>query len=204
LKDGVTPIQAQGELAVMSHRESQQERDYAGIIPQVKPLSTELNRDGNRILWPLLGAAAVVLLIACGNTGSLMLVRGIQRQQEYSVRSALGIARSALIWQASLENLVIALGGGALGVGLAFGLMSVLKAIGGHAIPRLDSASAGWPILLCGLAAALVSAVLAGLVPAFRASRIDAAEVLKAPVPKAASAEPKGNSCAASPSLKPL
>ncbi len=98
LKDGVTPAQAQGELAVMSHREAQQERDYAGIVPHVEPLSTELNRDGGRILWPLLGAAALVLLIACGNTGSLMLVRGIQRQREYSVRSALGIGRLALIW----------------------------------------------------------------------------------------------------------
>ncbi len=184
LKGGVTRAGAQGELAVMSQREAQQERDYAGITPRVEALSTELNRDGNRILWPLLGAAALVLLIACGNTGSLMLVRGIQRQQEYSVRSALGIGRVALIWQASLENLVIALGGGALGIGIAFGLTNVLKAIGGHAIPRLDAVSTGWPILLCGFASALLSAALAGVVPVFRASRINAAEVLKSAGPK--------------------
>ena len=189
LKDGVTPSQAQGELAVMSRREAQQERDYAGIVPRVRPLSTELNRDGNRVLWPLLGAAALVLLIACGNTGSLMLVRGIQRQQEYSVRSALGVGRLALVWQASLENLLIALGGGVLGIGIAFGLTNVMKAIGGHAIPRLDSVSAGWPILLCGLAAALLSAALAGLVPAFRASRVNAADVLKSAGPKSSTGQ---------------
>lgn len=184
LKDGVTPAQAQSELAVVAHQEAEQTLDYTGIVPHVEPLSTELNRDGNQILWPLLGAAALVLLIACGNTGSLMLVRGIQRQQEYSIRSALGIGRLSLIWQASLENLIVALAGGVLGVGLAFGLTKVLKTIGTHAIPRLDAASAEWPILLCGLAAALFSAALAGLVPAFRASQINASEVLKSADPK--------------------
>lgn len=105
-------------------------------------------------------------------------------QREYSVRSALGIGRLALIWQASLENLLVALGGAALGVGLAFGLTNVLKVIGGHAIPRLDGVSAGWPILCFSLAAALLSAALAGLVPVLRASRVDAAEVLKSAGPK--------------------
>ena len=88
LKEGIGGNHAQGELAVTVRQEAQQERDYAGITPRVEALTAELNRDGNRILWPLLGAAVLVLLIACGNTGSLMLVRGIQRQQEYSIRSA--------------------------------------------------------------------------------------------------------------------
>lgn len=184
LKNGAGVGRAQAELALLTQREAQQEHDYAGITPRVESLRAELNRDGNRTLWPLLAAAALVLLIACGNTGSLMLVRGIQRQQEYSVRSALGVGRTKLLWQASLENLLIALGGGALGVGLAFGLIKVLKVIGIHAIPRLDAVSAGWPILFCGLAAALLSAILAGLAPGLRASRIDAAEVLKSAGPK--------------------
>ncbi len=184
LKEGIGGNHAQGELAVTVRQEAQQERDYAGITPRVEALTAELNRDGNRILWPLLGAAVLVLLIACGNTGSLMLVRGIQRQQEYSIRSALGVGRIELLWQASLENLLIALGGGILGVCLAFGLTNLLKAIGVHAIPRLDAVSAGWPILLCGLTAAFLSAILAGLVPAFRASRVNAAEALKSAGPK--------------------
>lgn len=184
LKDGGAANRAQGELAVLIEREAQQDRNYGSITARVEPLLAELNRDGNRILWPLLGAAILVLLIACGNTGSLMLVRGIQRQQEYSIRSALGVGRVELLWQASLENLLIALGGGALGVCLAFGLINLLKVIGVHAIPRLDAVSAGWPILLCGLTAALLSAVLAGLVPAFRASRVSAAEALKSAGPK--------------------
>ncbi len=184
LKDGVAANRAQAKLAIRIQQEAQQERDYAGITAQLKPIAGELNRDGNRILWPLFGAAALVLLIACGNAGSLMLVRGIQRQQEYSIRSALGVGRMELLWQASLENLLIAGVGGSVGVCLAFGLTRLLKAIGVHAIPRLDAVSAGWPILLCGLTAAFLSAVLAGLVPAFRASRVNPAEVLNSSGPK--------------------
>ena len=56
-----------------------------------------MNRDGRRILLPLFGAAALVLLIACGNAAALLLVRGLQRQQEYAVRSALGVSRVALV-----------------------------------------------------------------------------------------------------------
>ncbi len=184
LKAGITASQAQAELAVATEREARYERNFAGITPRIETLTTELNQDGDRILWPLLGAAALVFLIACGNTASLMLVRGLQRQQEYSVRSALGVSRAELFWQASSENLLIALAGGVLGVGLALGITKLFKLIGGHAIPRLDAVSAGWPILVCGFVAALVSAILAGLIPAFRACRLDPAEVLKSAGPK--------------------
>ena len=117
----------------------------------MQSLLGEVNRDGDRILWPLFGAAALVLLIACGNTASLMLVRGLQRQQEYAgAHRPGGQARRELFWQASVENLIIALGGGLLGVSAAFGITKVFKLIGGHAIPRLDSVTANWPILACG------------------------------------------------------
>lgn len=184
LKTGPTLKQAEAELAVAVQQEARNDRDLAGITPQLQFLSTELNRDGDRILWPLFGAAGLVLLIACGNTASLMLVRGLQRQQEYAVRTALGIRRTALFWQASSENLILALCGGVFGVGLAFGITKLFKVIGRHAIPRLDSVTTGWPILVCGLVTALLSAALAGLIPAFRASRLDPAEVLKSAGPK--------------------
>ncbi len=129
-----------------------------------------MNRDGRRILLPLLGAAGLVLLIACGNTAALLLVRGLQRQQEYAVRSALGSGRLALFRQVSTESLLLALLGGGLGAALAFGIVKVFKAIGGHAIPRLDAVTTGWPVLAFGFGSAVLAAVLAGLLPAFRAS----------------------------------
>jgi len=183
LRYGVTLQQAQSELLVLADREMRAEREFAGFAPQVQSLTDFINRDGRRILLPLLGAAALVLFIACGNTAALMLVRGLQRQQEYAVRSALGIGRLALFRQVSTESLLLALIGGACGVGLAFGGVKVFKVIGGYAIPRLDSVTTGWPVLACGLASAILAAVLAGLLPAFRASRLDPIQALKSAGP---------------------
>jgi putative ABC transport system permease protein len=179
LHDGVTLRQAQTELGVLVQREAQAERDFQGIVPRVQSLTAEMNRDGERILFPLFGAAALVLLIACGNAAGLMLVRGLQRQQEYAVRTALGVGRLALFRQVSTESLLLALLGGALGVGLASVVVRMFKAIGVHAIPRLDAVTMGWPVLACGLGCALVGALLAGVFPALRASGLDPANALK-------------------------
>jgi putative ABC transport system permease protein len=184
LRDGATLKQAQAELTILAERQAQSDHDFEGFVPGMQSLTAELNRDGSRILFPLSGAAALVLLIACGNAAALLLVRGLQRQQEYAVRSALGIGRVALFRQVSAESLLLAFLGGAFGVGLAFGLVKLLKLIGGHAIPRLDAVTAGWPVLACGLGSAVFAALLAGLFPALRASRLDPMHVLKSAGPK--------------------
>jgi putative ABC transport system permease protein len=184
LQSGATLHQARAELTILAARQAQADRDFEGVTPQVQSLTAELNRDGRRILLPLLGAAALVLLIACGNAAALLLVRGLQRQQEYAVRSALGVGRVALFRQVSTESLLLALIGGALGVGLAFGVVRLFKLIGGHAIPRLDAVTTGWPVLAWGLGSAVLAAVLAGLIPAVRASRLDPMQVLKSAGPK--------------------
>ena len=183
LRPGATLAQAQGELSVLTAQEAQAEHDFDGFAPKLTGLTEEMNRDGHRILLPLLGAAALVLLIACGNAAALLLVRGLQRQQEYAVRSALGIGRVALFRQVSTESLLLALLGGTLGAALAFGLVKVFKLVGGHAIPRLDAVTTGWPVLVWGLSAAIVAALLAGLFPALRASRFDPVHVLKSAGP---------------------
>lgn len=184
LKRGSGLAQAQAELATLVAREAQSDHDFEGFVPPLQSLSGELNRDGRGILFPLLGAAALVLLIACGNVGVLLLVRGLQRQQEYAVRSALGVGRWGLVRQVSAEGLLLALFGGTLGVGLAFGLVRVFKLIGGHAIPRLDAVTTGWVVLFWGIGSAIVAALLAGLFPALRASRLDPNDVLKSAGPK--------------------
>ena len=184
LRDGVGRQQAQGELAVLAAREAQSEHSFEGFTPQVESLTSEMNLDGRRILFPLLGAAALVLLIGCGNAAALLLVRGLQRQQEYAVRSAMGMGRIALLRQVSTESLLLALLGGAFGVGLAFVVVKLFKLIAGHAIPRLDSVTAGWAVLAWGLGAAVVASIFAGVFPALRAFRLDPMEVLKNAGPK--------------------
>src|SRR5262249_36439459 len=184
LKKGATLAPAQAGLASITARQAQADRDFAGGTVRTQSLTAELNPDGRRLLLPLVGAAGLVLLIACRNGGGLLLVRGLQRQQEYAVRCALGAGRAALFRQVSLEILLLALLGGALGVGLAFGVVKLFKLIGGHAIPRLDAVTTGWPVLACGLGAAAIAALLAGFLPAIRAARLDPIHALKEAGPK--------------------
>jgi putative ABC transport system permease protein len=184
LHDGATLRQAQGELTVLAAREAKAEHDFLGITPQVESLTNEMNLDGRKILFPLLGAAALVLFIGCGNAAALLLVRGFARQQEYAVRIAMGMGRIALLRQVSTESLLLALLGGAFGVGLGFGVVKLFKLIGGHAIPRLDGVTTGWGVLAWGLGAAVLAAVCAGAFPALRAFRLDPMEVLKNAGPK--------------------
>jgi putative ABC transport system permease protein len=184
LRDGVTPQRGLQELAALTANEASTEKKFEGFTPQLEPITDEMNRDGRRILLPLLGAAALVLLIACGNAAALLLVRGLQRQQEYAVRIAMGMGRIGLVRQVVTEGLLLALLGGALGVGLAIIAVDLFKVIAGHAVPRLDGVTAGWTVLGWGLGLAVLAAFFAGAFPAFRAFRLNPMEVLKDAGPK--------------------
>ncbi|HYM23290.1 MAG TPA: ADOP family duplicated permease, partial [Vicinamibacterales bacterium] len=179
LKPGVTMERGQAELSLLNAAVAAGDKDLEAFSPRVLPMIDEMNKDGRRVLLPLFGAAALVLLIACGNTAAQLLVRGLQRQQEYAVRSALGSGRTALFRQAAVESVAVALAGGVAGIGLAFAIVRLFKAIGGHAIPRLDAVTTGWPLLAFGFAAALAAALVAGLVPALRASKRDPIDALR-------------------------
>jgi putative ABC transport system permease protein len=179
LRDGVSPQQGQQELAVLTAQEARSEKTFEGFKPELQTVKDEMNQDGQRILLPLLGAAALVLLIACGNVAALLLVRGLQRQQEYAIRIAMGMGRVALLRLILTESLLLAMIGGALGVGLAFGAVTLFKVIAIHAVPRLDAVHAGSAVLGWGLLAAVLAAFFAGIIPALRVFRLDPMEVLK-------------------------
>src|SRR5581483_1989104 len=107
------------------------------------------------------------------------LVRGLQRQQEYAVRIAMGMGRMGLLRQVLSESLLLAILGGAMGVGLAVGAVKAFKEIAGHAVPRLDGLTAGWAVLGWGLGLAIFAAFIAGAIPALRAYRLNPMDVLK-------------------------
>src|SRR4029079_10607099 len=134
LRDDATMADAQAELSVVVAREARDDRDFEGATPRVVSLASELNRDGDRILLPLVGAAGLVLLIACGNVAALLLVRGLQRQQEYAMRTALGMGRVALMRPVLTESMLLATFGGVLGVALAVGAVKLFTVIARHAI----------------------------------------------------------------------
>jgi putative ABC transport system permease protein len=188
LRDGATPSDAERELALITARQAEAVPAFDGVAPHVEPLSGVLNAAGERILLPLLAAAALVLLISCGNAAALLLVRGLQRQHEYGVRSAIGARRANLFNHVIGESLSLALAGGVVGVLLALGIVALFKSLAGVAIPRLDEVAIGWPVVAFGLGAALLACVLAGLAPAWFASRLDPVQALRAAETKSTAA----------------
>lgn len=179
LRLGASAQQAQVELAQLIERQVVEKPDFAGMTPQVEPLSVYMNRDAGAVLWPLFGAAGLVLLIASGNVAVLLLVRGLQRRHEYAVRSALGINRFALLRQAAAEGSLLALIGGGLGALIGLAIVDVFKLVAAHAVPRLDAVTIQWPVFAWSLGAAFFAATLAGLFPAVHALRTDPSNALK-------------------------
>jgi putative ABC transport system permease protein len=188
LRSGITVAAAQAELNVIAARQVQSDRHYEGLVVRVQPLIEFLNHEGRRLLWPLFGAVVLVFLIACGNVAGLLLVRGLQRQKEYAMRSALGAQRYRVFRQAMVESLVLALPAGVLGAALAIITVQVFKAIGGFAIPRLDGVTLGLPVMVFCFAAMIAAAAFAGLLPALRAAQLDPLQTIKATGPTSSTA----------------
>jgi putative ABC transport system permease protein len=173
LREGARLSTAQAELTAISARQAQEDTTLDGVTAKAELLPARMNSDGRRLLVPLSGAVLLVFVIACGNVAALLLARGLQRQQEYAVRCALGARRWRLFRQAFAESLILAFLGGVFGAGLAVAVVKVLKVVAGVAIPRLDAVTIGWPMLLFCFAATLLATVIAGLAPAVRASLLD-------------------------------
>lgn len=170
LRADAAPAAAEEELDVLMARQAQTNVRYEGTEADVSPVAEIMNASGRRILLPLVAAAALVLLIACGNAAALLLVRGLQKQVEYGIRSAIGAGRVSLVRLVTVESLLLALAGGMLGIALALAIVRGFQAFAGQAIPRLDEVSVGGPVILFGLGCALFATVVAGVYPALRAA----------------------------------
>jgi putative ABC transport system permease protein len=133
------------------------------LRPDVRPLADDVIGDVGQVLWILLGAVAVVLLIACGNVANLFLVRAEGRHPELAMRAALGASRGRIARVLLSESLVLALAGGAAGVALAAAALGLLRALASAELPRVDDIGIDTTVLSFTLAISLLSGLLFGL-----------------------------------------
>jgi predicted permease len=139
----------------------------------IRSLRDHMVGDVTRPLWVMLGAVAVVLLIACANVANLLLVRGEGRVREISVRTAMGAGRWRIVSQLLTESVVMASAGGLAGLALAWVGVRGLVAIAPPDLPRADEIGVDPLVLSFTLAVTLVAGILFGLAPALQAGRTD-------------------------------
>lgn len=181
LRDGVTLAAAQADLDRIGDRMVAEHGEGSGARPAVAtPLHEELVGDLRRPLLLLLGAAGLLLLIACTNLASTLLARAAAREHEVVVRSALGCRRTRLVRQMLTESLILAALGSAAGLGLALWLLRLLEAVRPATLQPVAGAGIDVAVLGFTLALTVLTALLFGLVPALRASGKNVAEPLRA------------------------
>ena len=182
LRPGVSIRQAQAEMDAIAANEAKTypktNQDWGAIVEPYK--NDFLPSDRQRTLWLLLGAVGFLLLIACVNVANLLLAKGTVRQREVAIRGALGASPPAIFAQFLTESLVLAILGGLLGVAAGFAMLrGLVAALPPDALPAEADPRLNVPILLMMLAATTLAGMLFGCAPAWYASRLDPAGVLK-------------------------
>lgn len=181
LAPGATVEQADAELAALTARLNEE-----GVYPEnwnfsafAIPVEAQVAGPMRSALWVLLGAVALVLLIACANVTNLLLVWSEQRRCETGVRAALGASPQRLVAQRLAESGLLALGGVVLGIGIAALLVKTLAASAPAGLARVGSAAIDGPVLAYSVGIAVFAALLSGLFPALHAVRTNPADAVR-------------------------
>jgi putative ABC transport system permease protein len=180
LRPGVSLEQAQSEMDTISrnlavaHPETND-----GLSVRVVPLRDHVLGGSRRVLFLLFASTGLVLLVACGNVANLLLARAATRQKEVAIRVALGAARLRILRQFLAESALIALPAGAIGVGLAYGGLALLRPLIPASVPFAQGATVDRTVLLFTLIVASLTALVTGIIPALRVSSASPGDAMK-------------------------
>ena len=180
LASGVTLDQASARIEQLSEQSSRDNPDprrstSAGWTMFLSPMARDDDGSVRRWVMILFASVMCLLLIVCSNVAGLLFVRSSEQQFELSVRLALGASRTRMVRQLLTEVLLLAIGGGAFGLLLARASVSLLAKYGPVRTLQFET-----PVFWFGVAMSLVTGVICGLYPAWSATRIPAADSLKA------------------------
>lgn len=181
LRPGVTLARAQAEADAVSADLQQRFPTHAsaGAHMRVEPMHDDLVADVRPVILALMGGVLFVLLIACANVANLVLVRASARERELAVRAAIGGSRWVLVRQMLVESLALAVAGALLGLLLASLGTRLLLMLRPENMPRLDAITIDPGVLAFATLATMLAALLFGIVPALRASRVNVADALR-------------------------
>jgi putative ABC transport system permease protein len=176
LQPGVTVAQAASALGALAPQLAQTAPAGAAATPTVsvvRPITEDIVGDVRGAMLVLFGAVALVLLVASANVANLLLVRGEIRRPDMAVRTALGATRLHLARQIVSESFVLSILAGSLGFAVTWISLRGLVAVAPGGLPRVDAIRIDGGVVLFVMALSLVTTILAALVPAFAAGRID-------------------------------
>jgi predicted permease len=179
LKPGVTMRAAQADVSLIAARIREEKHRDPTFTISVVPLLDQVVGSVRRSLLVLLGAVALVLLIACANVANLLLARAGVRQKEVAIRAALGAGWSRMVRQLLTESIVLGVLGGAAGLAIAAASLFAVRTINPGNIPRLAEISIDLRVLAFTAAVSILTGIIFGLAPALRITRVDLNSALK-------------------------